>query len=717
MPCSPNDISINLPTGPSGPSIPGFGDPFALSIPNINPFPEGFPEDLLELLDALQLLIPSGILKPSLNLNFGKDVFDAIMKLLDQFFPFLMMYKFFLPILNIIICIIEVICAIPNPFKLPGAIIKLFTECIPAFLLLFPIFALIIMIISLLLLLLALIEYIIAQILKLINAILRNIAMLISAFQEANANSVLAIAKKLGALLCIFQNLFVLLAIFQIIIQIIKDILGMAFAIPPCEDSNPDGCCTTDVCPSIVRSDYTRNTGTLQYLNGMGVQTTVVLPPPLDSLNYPIRNESWQLFDNQQNIAQKFINIVDGYDVPISFDEPPPFFKPIFFPTDAVYNVNTSSKQAAYTIDLRMFYNPVSWGRAGDSRYIRFKDCIVTHAPSLNLLIYNNNGLPTPTGVLTIVGGRGYEDDGTTIITGFDKDGVTSILDQATLNNFIHQPDINTPSPIFSPADGYVFNSIEYTFKPNASTLLGKNLITLGCIPEVSLNKGFINNAFAGDVALKTQLFRNLLNDKNFPNPNNTQQCLSTSLSALRVNLTPQGVAEFQATSLICLQKLKDDTNVALSSLIGLGFDPCKSNFTISPEVQFTSKPISVKVNLNENNGISLISGIPNDVASDLATKIKGHITFGNISDFSYDGYQVFTADLTSNEPGSGQIMISFDNNILCTNVVNPPSHTLQTMEYQFVYTPSQISTPIGDASDGTQPRRDEGDFTHTNKF
>src|SRR4030042_4767916 len=116
-PCNPNDVSITPPDGPSGPAIPGFGRPFSLNIPDVS-LPEGFPEDLLEILDLLQLLVPPGAFKPSLNPNFGKDIFDGIMKLLDQFMPFLMLYKFFLPILNMIICIIEVLCSLTNPFKL-----------------------------------------------------------------------------------------------------------------------------------------------------------------------------------------------------------------------------------------------------------------------------------------------------------------------------------------------------------------------------------------------------------------------------------------------------------------------------------------------------------------------------------------------------------------------------------------------------------------------
>src|SRR5271165_1832150 len=121
-PCSPSDVSFSVPEGPTGPAIPGFGVPFSLNLPNLNPFPPGFPEDLLYLFNLLEMLIPPGGLKPQLNLNFGKDIFDAIIKLLDQFMPFLMLYKFFLPILKLILCIIEVICALVNPFKLIPAI-------------------------------------------------------------------------------------------------------------------------------------------------------------------------------------------------------------------------------------------------------------------------------------------------------------------------------------------------------------------------------------------------------------------------------------------------------------------------------------------------------------------------------------------------------------------------------------------------------------------
>jgi len=74
-PCTP--ISLPSPTGPTGPSIPGFGRPFSFKIDPLI-FPAGFPEDLLSILDLLNFKLPSGLLKPVLNPNYGKDIFDGI---------------------------------------------------------------------------------------------------------------------------------------------------------------------------------------------------------------------------------------------------------------------------------------------------------------------------------------------------------------------------------------------------------------------------------------------------------------------------------------------------------------------------------------------------------------------------------------------------------------------------------------------------------------
>lgn len=728
MPCS-TDISFDIPDGPSGPSIPGFGTPYSLKLPNINPFPEGFPEDLLELLDKVAMLLPTGLLKPALNPNFGKDIFDSIMKVLDMFMPYLMLYKFFLPILKLIICIIEVLCALKNPFKLIRAIKRLFRKCLPEFLNLFPIFAIIIMLISLLQLLLALIEYIINKILALIELILRNLRALYKAMTIANENSILAIAKKLGAALCIFQNLFVLLAIFNILFDIIRDILSMIFSIPPCDDSNPtdsDGCCTPDVCPAIVKSEYTRQTGNLQYFNKVSTQTNIAIPGTFFSITN--REESWQLYDVNQTIVEAFYNIVDAHDIP-QVDENGNVIntpKPIFFPTDATYNAQMDPRQAAYTVDLRIFYDPTNWGRpyyeAGFPRYILFKNCIVLRQPSKNLSLYDNSTTNINNGVFTIAGGAGFEDDGTTRLIAYESDGITRKTDdtQASLNTFLHRAEYVDPAPVLYPFDGYSYNNIQYTFKPNQQVLMDKGLITSGCIPSIDLDKTFVNNVLYGDINVKLpQLQAAVLVQNGFPDPNAAQECLAVAVANLRNNFTVEGVAQFKATTDICLNKLKEDTSNTLGKLVEIGFEACKSRLSLNTNQQFTSKPIIVSVNLNEKNGLPIASNLSAPIANNIAAKLKPYITFGNIGKFTYDGYQVFTAELTSKESGEGSIMVAFNDNIFCTdnlpeNIDEAPSRVFQELSYKFVYTlagiiPPGVSVSTGD-TDG-QPRRDESDM------
>lgn len=710
MPCAPNDVSFPTPTVPSGPPIPGVGTPFALQTPNISPYPAGFPENLLDIFNSLQLLIPPGAIKPQLNPNFGKDIFDGIMKMLDQFFPFLMLYKFFLPVLNLIICIIEVLCALMNPFALISAINRLFSQCIPEFLNLFPVFALVIMIISLLLLLLQVIEYVVAQVLKMVQNILRNINAFIISFQDADSQSVLAAANKIAALLCQFQNLFVILSIFNVIIEIIKDILRLAFAIPPCESNSSSGCCSPTTCPAFAQNPYTNTTGVFQYLNEVGVYTTDAHSLFFPNSSVILRNESWQLYDPDQTIIQAFSNIYDAYDVTTSP-------KPVFFPTDANYTATTSPNQAPYTLNLRLFYNPIPWGRTGTPRFIRFNNCIMQFAPTPNLENWDNLDVPESTGVIYLVGGAGFEDNDTTILHGFASDGITPLNSQATLENFIHMDGYfqNSAEVIVSPlhpTDGYVFSDATYTFKPNLEVLFNKQLITLGCQPAITINRAFVNTVLYGNIGVQSVALNNLLNSNTFPDTNAAVNCLSTAVAGLRSNVSPAGVAQFQSTVNICLNTLQGNTNSSLAAMVAIGFNPCLSTLALAPPVQFTSETITVTVNLNENNGISLTQGMPASAAATIAAGITPYATFGTCSPFTYDGYQAFTAEISSPIQGSGQIMVAYENQILCTNVVSAdptvaPSHTLQTLDYQFVFVPTYAP-----GSQGGEPRRDEGDVS-----
>jgi hypothetical protein len=80
----------------------------------------------------------------------------------------------------------------------------------------------------------------------------------------------------------------------------------------------------------------------------------------------------------------------------------------------------------------------------------------------------------------------------------------------------------------------------------------------------------------------------------------------------------------------------------------------------------------------------------------------------GDISQFSYDGYQAFIADLTSLIPGNGVIKVAFNNNFISiltnpSSIDQSPSVSVKSLHYTFVATTAR-------SQEQGKPSRDEGD-------
>jgi len=688
-PCTPLQSSVIIP-GPSS-GISGF----APQTPSLQfPFPTLPFEDLGGIFDSLSLILPSGTLRPELSANFSRDILDGVSSLLSKFAPFLSMYTFFLPVLNLILCIIEVICSIPNPFKLIRAVIRLFRNCIPEFLALFPMFALPIMILSLLLLILTLIIYLLERILTIIQLIIDNINTLGKASARLDNDSIIAITRKIGDLICLLQNLFVVLGGIILIIQVIESIIKLSFKIPPCDDgdSSNDGCCTPDICPSFLKNNntITGSSGFLQYFNEVGKDSGLSLPPGFPPISSALRNESWQFYDPNLTGYSQFNNITHAVDLPAGTTK-------IFFPTTKTFTATTPSDQAPYTVDLRLFYNPTSFGRVDilGPRYLRVNGCVVTSPPVDGVSDYENN-LQSPTnGTLFLAGGMAYEDDNQTVMKINPSD-----TSPATLNTLVHTDAVISSSPSLSPTDGYLFQDITYTFNINHSILLGDGLITTGCVPEVNQNKNIINNA------LNLPDLTGII----LPDVNAAKECVINALTTFRQSVSIDSANKLQEDITNCLNILKNDTSAAAIQAILAAYSQYKSYCVVDPTIQFTTYPIKVSVHLNDQNGNSIINNLPADIASALIPKLKADINFGNISPFTYDGYGLFIADITSNVPGNGTIQMSFDNKYFST-FVNPsditqlPSVSINKVPYTFV-----LAGPMKDIA-----RRDEGDVSRAN--
>lgn len=697
MPCDPNAITVSPPPD-GGPSFPGFSG-FAPSFPAIPglTLPD-LPQDLLDLINKIALLLPGGKLQSNLNPHIDTTFLSVIIKLLDYLSVFLAFYKFILPILNIILCILEVLCALANPFKLIQKIRRLFRVCIPDFLALFPFLALIVMIISLILLIIALIEYIIAQILRIINALLKNIQLLSKIIKRRDARGALIAVRKIGALLCFLQNIFAVLAIIAALIQVIKDILKLSFKIPPCDDSGSDGdgCCTPDVCPQFIRAgDFTNNTGTLQYVNQIGIDASGItgipplLIPALTGLS-AVRQESWQLYDSTLNTAHAFYNITVPYDVD-------PALGFTFFPQGKSYDQNTVTRKAPYTANIRLFYTPATFGQIDPlgPRFIRINNCVVIKTPPLSPIGWDNSPVAgIHNGSLFLAGGQAFEDNGTTKLMFHSVQG--------SLNSLIHRaPTSSSTGTLVNNA--VLFSNITYTFHIGFETLVQEELITVGCVPDINLDKAVVNTAFGANNAAVSLA----LNTLTLPDAAAAQACLQTAMTTFRSNISLTSINTFQSDTTACLNKLLNDSKSALGALVDAGVSVNKSTFVINPPVQFSTQTILVTTTLNDGNGLNLCTKIPTDSAALLAAKIQPIITFGRITPFAYDGYGIFTAQISAPSAGSGTLRMKYNNNFFNTvtispNLTIPASIVVTTLPYQFVSTP-----PV--SGDG-QSRHDEGD-------
>jgi hypothetical protein len=666
--------------------------------------PDPLIEDFTDLIKRLQALFPSGTFNPFPD-NAMKSVFDFINDIFRQIAPFLSLYNFFMALLNIIICVIEVLCAIPNPFAVASKLIKLFKECLPPFLNLFPFFALIAMLIALLLLILALIEYIIAQILAIINAIIRNIEILSNGLSLNDAQATLAAVNKIASLLCAIQNLlsiFVALGAILSIIQALAAIAGSAI----CDDSDADGCCPVALCPPFIKntpSGITSETAKLVYLKkvGVDVESALSLAPELAALFVvpPIRKERWQVFDNSLETPYNIKEII----TPILFDT--------FWADSVLVDGYSSPRRAQYTVDMEITLNPNDFGNLdlrGNRKFI-IKDCVVIEKPYVGIFDYQNAkqftygaDIGTLNGTLSIAGGLVFEEDGETPYMVSDQ--------QATLETFVSEPT-QLSSAVPSSDDSIAFD-IKLTWKPNAPALAGYNVTTFGCIPEVSFERNIVNTvvltegveaiavklppAPAGIVLPSTGIL---------PNVSGAEQCVSNAIAELRTNINLETLANFQASVTTCLNDLKNQTTAVICSALNAGISQFKSTYDLSTDLQFITSSIRVFVSLRDFSGTLITRGIPDSCAQEIADKLSADVTFGTISKFSYDGESLFFADLTADQNGSGQITVSFDGKVLNTVVTGAAGEASSIQENMKTYS-------FVDAKIEPAVRRDETDLS-----
>lgn len=711
MPCNPNDNNLNPSPGTNLP-IPGFPTlPFA-PIQIDNPFdfakliPNGFPQKLLELIDSLTIKWSGGDISPNLD-NLSNTVLKALASIFNEIAPFLNLYNFIQPLFNLILCIIEILCAILKPLKMKRAVKRLIKRCLPDFLRLFPFLALLAMIISLLLLLLALIEYIIEQILKLIKDLLENLAILTRSVTIADEQSIIAVANKIASLLCILENLFSVFAALAAIFAIIETLskLGGRSICGKSKKSGDDvDCCDDDDCPPFISDNPNGITsfGQIAYNNEY-------VKNDFSGFERP---EKIQMYSTQVNIYNIADIITEN-----SIGE-------IFWSEGKVYKSNSNLTKVPYTADIIIYnFNPVVFHPTDTdgARSFIIKDAIFAEQPYIG--VYNQLGELTEdtiyqSGTVKLVGGKVYEYTGTDGYKDFDAIGEPYIIDgnQATINTFIHKdPSTSASPPVINDT---IYINASYNWKFNYDQLFADALITLACDPEVRFELDVLNNTNPGIQESAEDKVRRASGDPNksaVPNLGNVQNCLSNALIKLRKDINENSVLEFQAEAISCLEGLKGETLDLIKDLMTVSPDVVKSEISLDPDLQFTTRTIKADVIFKDSLGVQLFTTLPNEIKEDIEKLVKGQVSLGNVTNFIYDGYGKFTAAIISNEPGDGELSVSFNENmlqrILNLNDDDQPSIVeINTVPYTFI----KRDLPIAELDDFNPAiRRDNTDIAN----
>lgn len=668
MVCDPSQNNIDIGSPGGGPSLPGLGNPFSLpkiKWPDIS-IPEGIPEDIIELIERFFALFPTGIkFEPTAD-KFFKTIWDALASVFEKIAPFLGFYKFIQALLNIILCIIDVLCALLNPWATVRAVKRLFKQCLPNFLALFPWLALIIMIIALILLLIALIKYIIDLIISYINQIIKNIKVLVASVQKGDEDSILAAINKLSYLLCLIEQVFAILLAIAALFAIIRPLMGITGR-TSC--SKGDDCCTEEFCPGFIAENpqgLMATTGRLLYYREISpvVSDFGAVDPIFETLfsnlSLTLRKEKWQFLDDSPG-EYTFLDIIT----------PTPENGFTFWPEGESYGSSANPVKVPYLLDMNINLDPSNWGNpddVGGFREFYIKDIIVSQQPTVfptdekgtspiingfgNIVTMLNG---TISGTLVLLGGSVYE---------VTSDGYTPYLidgSQATLESLVSREALSS-NELPNYDDGYNFLDVTYNLRINHEVLVGKQLITSMCVPDLDIESAVFNSEYDDQRSVIEKIgdlpdIGTLSRDRT--GGTGTLGCLARALTKFRSNVNEETANTFLEEATACLTDLLTQSQDFYCRAVAEVADRFASQATIDPDIQWVGREIQVTATIRDKTGTQIGVGVDDEaLVACMENLLRAEVTLGRVSEFVYDGYGQFIATITSEEVGEGELKV-----------------------------------------------------------
>lgn len=223
-------------------------------IPILFPLPTdgGISKTYAELNRSMSCTCPAGaILKPSIPPIPGFNLGDIIADQSKLLSALAAGYSMLTVVMKLVSCIIDVLCALINPFATIAAVARLFGSCLPDFILLLPQLAIPAMILCLIKIILAIITYILTVIIPLIQDIVANVQILINAISTGNQQAIKAAAFKIVSLLKELYNVVGIIAALDAIMAMVKALLSLGIGIPCGGGGGSCGGCGDDQCPPV----------------------------------------------------------------------------------------------------------------------------------------------------------------------------------------------------------------------------------------------------------------------------------------------------------------------------------------------------------------------------------------------------------------------------------------------------------------------------------
>lgn len=694
-------------------------------IPTQFPLPSdgGKPLTYPELLKQLSCICTAGTqIKPSTLPSATVNLSDIIADQTQLLTALTSAYAMIAVVMKLIVCIIDVLCAIPNPFALISAMSRLFGTCLPEFILILPQIAIPAHILCVIKIVIAIVRFILETIIPVIEDIIQNVQDLIDAIDDGNKDSIDATAFKITQLLKEIINIVGVIATLDALVIMIKALITAGIR-PPCGGSG-GSCvgCGDNQCPSVIQQFSIDGTdGNLLVLFRSNFDFDILFTSQSKKSDFlQIRNFfpdiDYSRFDDPEKAAYRIevggnTYVVTSVDAsgnlnlirvsnPIYDDG---YLSSVYDASSVITPVPDASNQIRFGTKTKFFSSE------SINNFINIRDTNLSGS-GLNSGTYeisyvydNYNVILTKAG--TVDAGDGWNAD--------------AVLD---------------PSYGSGPGDKLVWKYVEkypssltnqnFSLKINHDELIRHDMISIGCHPDVSAQAEGLSNRFPFATNLTLPDFPLSINSTTgrIQSLDDALACFSgmipSNISDLDTNFVLdnyQSIANSAASAELCLNNslgnlennLKNYAKNIYPRLISVEL----SDLSVDKTVQFVNGDIEITLTAIDIYGNSLSDDVP---AGTIDAKIFSSFgVVGNVKEIlDEDGIPTgeYKAILTSSIVGAGEITASIADNFISHFVDNyettqqAPDLINKSVLFEFVEEPKKQKRPEYTGAGSVEP-------------